>query len=100
MIIEIIAIEKKTFEQMMQTFENFVSQVKNLCGNNRDKEQWLNNKEICEILHISPRTLQTYRDNGILPYSQIGHKCYYKITDVQNLINQSQIKANNHGHIG
>jgi hypothetical protein len=88
---EIIAIEKRTFEQMMQSFENFASQVKNLCGNNRI-EQWLNNREVCELLKISRRTLQSYRDTGILPYSQIGHKCYYRTSDVEQIINGQQIK--------
>jgi hypothetical protein len=86
---EIIAIEKRTFEQMMQSFENFTNQVKNLCGNNRI-EQWLNNRKACELLKISRRTLQSYRDTGILPYSQIGHKRYYRAVDVETLINQSQ----------
>ena len=85
---EIIAIEKRTFEQMMQSFENPVYQVRNLCGDNRDKEEWLNNGEVCEILKISHRTLQSYRDTGILPYSQIGHKCYYRVEDVERIINQ------------
>jgi hypothetical protein len=88
---EIIAIEKRTFEQMMQSFENFASQVENLCGNNRI-EQWLNNREACELLKISQRTLQSYRDTGILPYSQIGHKCYYRVADVEQIINKQQIK--------
>jgi hypothetical protein len=29
---EIIAIEKRTFEQMVLSFDNFVGQVKSLCG--------------------------------------------------------------------
>jgi hypothetical protein len=85
---EIIAIEKRTFEQMIGSFENLVSQVRNLCGDNRDNEKWLNNNEVCEILKISHRTLQSYRDTGILPYSQIGHKCYYRIENVERIINQ------------
>ena len=89
---EIVAIEKKTFEQMMQAFQNFVGQVINLCGGNRQNEQWLNNKEICRLLGISQRTLQNFRDTGILPYSRIGHKCYYKVFDIENLVSQSKIK--------
>jgi hypothetical protein len=85
---EIIAIEKRTFEQMMLSFENFTCRVKELCGNNRNTEQWLNNKEVCELLKISQRTLQSYRDTGILPYSQIGHKCYYKASDVEQIVNK------------
>lgn len=89
---EIIAIEKKTFEQMVQHLENFVRQVKNLCGNSHDSSKWMDNTEVCELLQISTRTLQSYRDKGVLPYSQIDRKCYYKTTDIEQLVSQSQIK--------
>ena len=89
---EIVVIERKTFEQMTQSFESFVNQVKNLCGNNRNNENWLNNETVCKLLHISKRTLQSYRDNGTIPFSQIGHKCYYKASDIEQVINKQQIK--------
>jgi hypothetical protein len=89
---EITVIETKTFEQMQQAFENFTKQVKELCGKDRTGGQWLNNREVCELLQISLRTLQSYRDNGILPYSQIGHKCYYRISDIEQFINKQQVK--------
>ena len=89
---DITAIESRTFEQMKGRFKGFFRQVKNLCGDSQDKEKWLGNEDICGLLQISPRTLQSYKDNGILPYSQIGRKCYYRVSDIENLINQSQIK--------
>lgn len=89
---EIIAIEKRTFEQMVQHLENFVRQVKNLCGSSHDSGKWMDNTEVCELFQISPRTLQSYRDKGVLSYSQIGRKCYYKTTDIEQLVSQSQIK--------
>lgn len=89
---EIVAIEKRTFEQMLQRFEDFAKQVNALCGLNRSNENWLDNKQVCKLLKISLRTLQTYRDTRILPYSQIGRKCYYKATDIEQFINQQQIK--------
>lgn len=88
---DITAIESRTFEQMKGRFEDFVQQVKNLCGENQNKEKWFGNDDICKLLQISLRTLQSYRDNGILPYSQIGRKCYYRVSDIENLISQSQI---------
>jgi len=87
---DIIAIESKTFEQMKERFKGFSNQVKDLCGNNQDKEQWLVKEDVCALLQISPRTLQSYRDNGMLPFSQIGRKCYYRVSDVQQLINNSK----------
>ena len=87
---DIVAIESKTFEQMKGRFEDFTRQIKNLCGEKQDKEKWLGNDDVCSLLQKSPRTLQSYRDNGSLPYSQIGRKCYYKVSDIEDLISQSQ----------
>lgn len=87
---DIIAIESKTFEQMKERFKDFSKQVKDLCGDNQDKEQWLGNDDVCGLLQISKRTLQSHRDKGILPFSQIGRKCYYKVSDVEQLINNSK----------
>ena len=47
---------------------------------------WLHNGDVCKLLNISKRTLQHYRDTGVLPFSQIGHKCYYKREDVERLL--------------
>ena len=43
---EIVAIEKRTFEQMMQRFEDFAKQINALCGQNRSNENWLDNKQV------------------------------------------------------
>ena len=47
---------------------------------------WLHNGDVCGQLNISKRTLQHYRDTGVLPFTQIGHKCYYKREDVEALL--------------
>ena len=86
---EIVIIEKKTFEQMKQSFENFSRKARELCGKERGSEKWLGNAEVCKLMQISARTLQTYRDSGILQYTKIGRKCFYRTSDVQQIINQS-----------
>ena len=85
---EIVVIEKKTFEQMMQSFSDFAGQVKKLCENEFNKETWLSNDAVCKLLKISKRTLQSFRDSGKITFSQIGHKCYYKVSDVELFIQQ------------
>lgn len=47
---------------------------------------WLHNGDVCRLLNISKRTLQHYRDTGVLPFAQIGHKCDYKREDVERLL--------------
>ena len=88
---EIINIEARSFEAMTERFIQFVQKVNNLCSpQNKVLGKWLDNQEVCMILNISKRTLQTYRDNGTLPYSQINHKVYYKPEDVERLLNQQK----------
>ncbi|MDR0606152.1 MAG: helix-turn-helix domain-containing protein [Bacteroidales bacterium] len=90
---EIINIEARTFEAMVTRFELFVKQMDALCVR-KDKrlQKWLDNQDVCQMLNISKRTLQTYRDNGTLPYSQINHKMYYKPEDVQRVMEQLKYK--------
>lgn len=91
---EIINVEARTFEAMMARFEAFAQNVENICRNNTDKgmQKWLDNQDVCKILNISKRTLQTYRDNGTLPFSQINHKMFYRAEDVEQVINNLKTK--------
>lgn len=84
----IINIEAGVFESMLDRFEAFAKKVDSLCGQGRDKnlQEWLDNQEVCQILNISKRTLQTYRDNGTLPFTRIGNKMYYKAYDLKRVI--------------
>jgi excisionase family DNA binding protein len=88
---EIIVIEKQAFERMKRSFEGFEHQVRELCKS-RQKSEWLSGEEVCSLLRISKRTLQTYRDTGTIPCSRIGRKYYYKASDMEQFINQSPIK--------
>jgi hypothetical protein len=50
------------------------------------KDTWIDNQDVLQTLHISKRTLQTFRDNGTLPYSKIKGKFYYKVADIEQLL--------------
>ena len=83
----IINIEESVFEKMMDKFGAFTRKVEAICNRNQDKSmaEWLDNQDVCMILNISKRSLQNYRDNGTLPYTQIGHKMYYKSDDIERI---------------
>ena len=84
---KIINIEESVFEKMMDRFGAFTRKVEAICNRNSDKSmaKWLDNQDVCVILNISKRSLQNYRDSGMLPYTQIGHKMYYKDDDIERI---------------
>ena len=85
---EVISIERSTFEELLTSFNSFVTKMKEMASKGHDKrlDDWLDNQDVCQILNIRPRTLQTLRDNGTLAYSQINRKVYYKSEDVKRIL--------------
>lgn len=85
---EIVCIDKQTFDELRVRFGKLEEKVMGVCRPVEDLglKKWLDNQEVCEILRISKKTLQVYRDKGILPFSRIKHKIFFKTEDVHKLL--------------
>ena len=85
---EVLIIQKEAFEEMAAKFSRFAERVNDLLAKQGGKSlnKWMDNQEVCRQLNISPRTLQTLRNNGTLAYSQINHKVFYKPEDVMRIV--------------
>lgn len=51
-----------------------------------DGERFMTDKELCARLQLSRRTLQDYRNNGVIPYIQLGGKILYRESDIQKIL--------------
>ncbi len=47
---------------------------------------------MCMALGISKRSLQNYREKGLVPYSNIGGKFFYKEADIQKILEDGLVK--------
>ncbi len=85
---EFISIEAKVFEDMVRSLELLKKKVERLSVRYSLKRMgdWIDNQEACNLLRISPRTLQTLRGNGTLSYTQIDRRTYYRREDVIRLL--------------
>ena len=84
---KLIIIDRKAWERHRSEFADFIHSIEQLIGNPPETDEWLDNEAVCKRLGISKRTLQSYRDTGKIPFSMIGHKCYYKESDITELLN-------------
>ena len=50
------------------------------------EQTFFDNQEFIQIMNISKRTAQGWRDNGLIGYSQIGSKIYYRMADILELL--------------
>ena len=88
---EVVTIEKRTFLYICERFTEFAKRIESLCNTHtQEVENWLDSQEMCLLLGFSKRTLQYYRSSGRLAYSQIGSKIYYKSSDVERIIADSE----------
>lgn len=55
----------------------------------KPQDTFLDNQEFLQLMNISKRTAQTWRDEGIVSFSQIGSKIYYRMSDVQKLLDKN-----------
>jgi hypothetical protein len=54
----------------------------------------LTSKDVCEILNISSRTLQNYRDKRIISFTQVGRKLFYRHQDLEAFLNNNHMNPN------
>ena len=48
----------------------------------------LDNSDILRLFKISSKTASNWREEGILPHSQIKGKLYYKLSDIHKVIDE------------
>ncbi len=52
-------------------------------------ERLLTDKELCDFLHASRKTLQIYRKEKLLPYIELKGKCLYRESDIERLLRKN-----------
>lgn len=93
---ESIAIEKAAYTMMLERISKLKKRVNDLYPNEGGvlQEEWIENAELSHRLNISFRTLQSYRERGVIGFSTIGRKIYYKLSEVDKLLKTNRIKGN------
>ena len=90
---EVITMDSKVYKDLVgkiQRIADFVAKAQVMPK--EENEVWLDSQEVCLLLGFSKRTLQYYRSSGRLAYSQIGSKIYYKSSDIERIITDSETR--------
>ena len=77
-----------------------IEQIRRFCRPMFNGEHYLSGEEVCKMLRITKRTLQQYRDDGLVSYIALPGKMLYKETDILALLQQNYIPAFVHENRG
>jgi hypothetical protein len=88
---EVITIETAAFQLLLRKLEVIEEKAKTEV---RDPYYvLLTNQQFCELLQISKRTAQNYRDSGLISFVQIDAKVYYRLSEVHKLLDAHTVTA-------
>jgi len=88
---EAVILTKDQFGSLSNSIEEIKKVI--LKDSKKPTEVYLDNQEFLLLMKISKRTAQTWRDEGKISFSQVGNKIYYKMTDVEELLEKHYNKA-------
>ena len=87
----IIDKENERVRRFFALLDNMEKKVERLARDNRppfNGERFLTDRELSGMLKISRRCLQDYRDQGRIPYIQLGGKILYRQSDIERLLEE------------
>ena len=88
---EAIILSKEQFNSLAGAIDEI--NVKLTAENKKPSEQYLDNQEFLLLMKIPKRTAQNWRDEGKISFSQVGNKIYYRLSDVEEVLQKNYVKA-------
>ena len=79
---EKVALLLERMDRLMENMESLAENYKPVLGG----ERFLTDKELSGMLKVSRRSLQDYRNEGRIPYIQLGGKILYRESDIEQVL--------------
>lgn len=85
-----IMVPEEEWRNLHDTLEQIIDLVTRRNANDSNSE-WIESNEARKLLGLSPKTWQNYRDQRIIPFSQIGRKIYVNRADLDTFLRKHRI---------
>ncbi len=85
MYMEAIILSNDQYQALFTRLEDI---SKNMANKGNNPDEFVDNNDFLQLMKVSKRTAQSWRDEGKIAFSQIGGKIYYRMTDIHELLKQ------------
>lgn len=101
---EVITMESRAYLRLMEKLDSITAYVEEAIRREEEARKrtgedsvsdgkWMTGKEVCEALGISSRTLQRYRMQGEVSYSQYGKNLRYPRAEIEAFVEKRLVKT-------
>src|SRR5690606_41890374 len=88
---EAIILSKDQYTELVARLDEITQRLN--AKNEPKQDTFLDNQELLMLMRISKRTAQTWRDEGRISFSEGGNKIYYRLSEVEKLLQEYFNKA-------
>ncbi len=88
----LFAVPEEEWRNLHATLEQIIELITRRNADDSSSE-WIESEAARKLLGISPKTWQNYRDQRLIPFSQIGRKIYVNRTDLDAFLRKHRIPA-------
>ncbi len=88
---QVITIESEAFKSLKEQLERIEAKV--ATAPQTPENTYRDNQEMCQRYKVTPRTLQNWRDNKIIPFTQLGGKIFYRESEILKVLETNQTTA-------
>lgn len=90
---ETLIIDKEMWDTLVAQLHELTEQVSALQQTLHLSPQYYSNKELRSLLGIEDKLIRKYRDEGLLAYTKVGDKYWYRQQDVTDFLENSRQAA-------
>ena len=88
--ITVVMLPQEEWQSLNDKLDRLAEMIENRNATDRDAE-WLESEAARKLLGVSPKTWQNYRDQRVIPFSQIGRKIYVNRADLNAYLRSHRI---------
>lgn len=88
----LFVVPEEEWRNLHDTLEQIIDLITRRNADDSSRE-WIESEDARKLLGISPKTWQNYRDQRLIPFSQIGRKIYVSRTDLDAFLRKHRIPS-------
>jgi hypothetical protein len=82
-----VILTQEQYDEIITRIDEIKTEIKGTSKSSGN--EFVDNVDFIKLMNISKRTAQAWRDEGKIAFSQVGGKIYYKMSDVQVMLNNN-----------
>ena len=75
----------------LSTLSDYIRTMRTHYKPQMNGERYYTTEEVCQVLKITKRTLQQYRDDGVIPFIALPGKMLYRESDLRAVLEKNYV---------